>query len=66
MTDPNDNLASVADPGAMDPDSVTEPDNDLAGDLTYDEVHHAEQEPGVPGQTPDSPTAQGSPVGPPD
>jgi hypothetical protein len=53
-----------ADPGSTDPDGMTEPDNDNAGDLTYDEVPRADPKPGMPGETPDSPAVQGSPVGP--
>ena len=57
MTDPNDDLSSVADPGSLGPDAMTEP-NDLSP---------AEQDRGgVPGEAADSPAAQGSPVGPPD
>lgn len=66
MTDPNDDLSSMADPGSMDPDTMTEPDNDQPGDLTYDEAHRAGAGSGVPGEAADSPAAQGSPVGPPD
>ncbi len=67
MTDPNDDLSSIADPGSMGPESMTEPDNGNPGDLTYDEAHRAnDRGPGVPGQAADSPAAQGAPVGPPD
>ncbi|MFI7601132.1 hypothetical protein [Actinoplanes sp. NPDC049681] len=67
MTDPNDDLSSVADPGAMGPDAMTEPGQDTGGDLSYDEVHQADEGgPGVPGEAADSPAAQGAPVGPPD
>lgn len=66
MTDPNDDLASIADPGAIDPDAMTEPDNDLAGDVSYDEADRTAAEPPEPGQAADSPAVQGSPVAPPD
>ena len=61
MTDPNDDLDSVADSGSMS-DS-----EDGGGDLSYDEVHQADEGgPGIPGEAADSPAAQGAPVGPPD
>ncbi len=66
MTDPNDDLSSIADPGSMDLGSMTEPDNDNPGDLDQDHEHLAGRGPGVPGGAADSPAAQGSPVGPPD
>ncbi|GAA0513210.1 hypothetical protein Ade02nite_89210 [Paractinoplanes deccanensis] len=66
MTDPNDDLSSIADPGSMNPDTMTEPDNGNPGDLTHDEADRARSQPGVPGQAPDSPATQGSPIGPPD
>ena len=67
MTNPHDDLSSVADPGSMDPDAMTEPDNGNPGDLSYDEVHRADDGgPGIPGEAADSPAAQGAPVGPPD
>jgi len=55
MTDPNDDLSSIADPGSMGPDEMTEPQHETPGDG-----------PGVPGAAADSPAAQGAPVGPPD
>lgn len=67
MTDPNDDLSSVADPGAMGPGATTEPDQDDAGDLSYDEVHQADTGgPGTPGEAADSQAARGAPVSPPD
>jgi hypothetical protein len=67
MTNPHDDLSSIADPGSMDPDAMTEPDNGNPGDLDNDHEHLADADgPGVPGEAADSPTAQGSPVGPPD
>lgn len=59
MTDPNDDLSSVADPGSMGPDAMTEPNMDDAPD------HDAGGGPGVP-ESIDSPAKQGSPIGPPD
>lgn len=66
MTNPNDDLSHIADPGSMDVDSMTEPDNGNPGDLTHDEAHRAEQGGGTPGAAADSPARQGSPIGPPD
>jgi hypothetical protein len=66
MTDPNDDLSSVADPGSMGPDAMTEPDNGNPGDLTVDQAARAESDsPGTP-EAIDSPAQQGSPAGPPD
>lgn len=61
MTDPNDDLSSVADPGSMGPGAMTEPNMDDAPDHEPDEGG-----PGVPGTAADSPAVQGSPIGPPD
>jgi hypothetical protein len=58
MTDPNDDLSSIADPGSMDPATMGEPE---AG-----ADHEQDDQAGVPGEAADSPAAQGSPVGPPD
>lgn len=66
MTNPHDDLSSVADPGSMDLGTMTEPDNDLPGDLTYDQAHLVDQGSGSPGAAVDSPAGQGSPIGPPD
>ena len=67
MTDPNDDLSSIADPGSMDPAAMTEPDNGNPGDLDHDHADLADDGPGGrPGAAADSPAAQGSPVGPPD
>ncbi len=67
MTLPNHDLSSIADPGSMDPDTMTEPDNGNPGDLDHDHQHLADSDgPGVPGRAADSPATQGSPVGPPD
>jgi hypothetical protein len=55
MTDPNDDLSSVADSGV--------PGDDEYQDQT---PRQDEDERGVPGVAADSPAAQGSPVGPPD
>lgn len=61
MTDPNDDLSSVADPGSVDPEAMGEPGTDV----NDGEVGTGDDEPGTPGRAPDSPAAQGSPVGPP-
>ena len=71
MTNPNDDVGSVADPGALGPDEMTEPDNDLDADRNDDAQHRDAQHrdaaaPGIPGAAADSPAAQGSPIGPPD
>ncbi|PWK33325.1 hypothetical protein BC793_128115 [Actinoplanes xinjiangensis] len=51
----------------MDTGAMTEPDNDLPGDLDHDHEHLAENGgSGTPGEAADSPAAQGSPIGPPD
>ncbi|GAA4966142.1 hypothetical protein [Actinoplanes utahensis] len=63
MTDPNDDLSSVADSGVPGTSEVPE---DLHGDLPLDEAGRAQDGPGVPGRAADSPAAQGSPIGPPD
>ncbi|WP_250036261.1 hypothetical protein [Paractinoplanes maris] len=59
MTDPNDDLDSVADPGSLSPEAMTEPGHHDPQDQERDGA-------GVPGAAADSPAAQGSPVGPPD
>lgn len=63
MTDPHDDLSSVADAGSMDPDSMGEPGPDLSADLGYAGANQAEDEDqsGTPGEAADSPAAQGSP-----
>ena len=66
MTDAHDDLSSIADPGSMGPEAMTEPDNGNPGDLTYDEEHQDNPGPSGPGRAPDSPAVQGSPIGPPD
>ena len=66
MTDPNDDLSSVADPGSMGPDAMTEPGHTLAGSPTDSRSADEQDTTGVPGEAADSPAAQGSPVGPPD
>jgi hypothetical protein len=67
MTNPHDDLSSIADPGSMGADAMTEPDNGNPGDLDHDHQHLADDRgPGVPGQAADSPAVQGSPAGPPD
>ena len=67
MTLPNHDLSSVADPGSMDPEAMTEPDNGNPGDLDHDHQQLAEDsESGTPGVAADSPAVQRSPVGPPD
>ena len=65
MTDPNEVMSSIADPGPMDVDAMTEPDNGNPGDLTVDQ-EDATGGAGTPGAASDSPAAQGSPIGPPD
>jgi hypothetical protein len=67
MTDPHDDLSSIADPGSLGPDAMTEPDNGNPGDLDIDHEHLADAQ-GRGGRSPaaDSPAVQGSPVGPPD
>jgi hypothetical protein len=64
MTDPHDDV-SGADAGSIDPDSLTEPGNDLAADLGYDGANQAEDESGTADEAAGSP-AQGSAAGPPD
>ncbi|MCY1142025.1 hypothetical protein OWR29_28870 [Actinoplanes sp. Pm04-4] len=59
MTDPNDDLDSVADPGSMSPEAMTE-------DSDKDPATKQDEKGGVPGAAADSPAAQGAPVGPPD
>ncbi|WP_250004911.1 hypothetical protein [Actinoplanes sp. M2I2] len=67
MTLPNHDRSSIADPGSMDTDAMTEPDNGNPGDLDEDHRDLADTSgPGVPGEAADSPASQGSPVGPPD
>jgi hypothetical protein len=67
MTNPHDDMSSIADPGSMDVDAMTEPDNGNPGDLDYDhERLAAGSGAGTPGGAADSPATQGSPVGPPD
>ncbi|MEU4560181.1 hypothetical protein AB0F72_17495 [Actinoplanes sp. NPDC023936] len=66
MTLPNHDLSSVADPGSLDPETMTEADNGNPGDLDHDHEHLADDGKGTPGVAADSPAAQGSPVGPPD
>ena len=67
MTDPNDDLSSIADPGSMGTGEMTEPDNGNPGDLDVDHESLADGDgPGTPGESADSPAVQGSPVGPPD
>ena len=66
MTDPHDDLSTVADPGSMGPDAMTEPDNGNPGDLDADHEDLAGDGPapslgGVAGQA-----THGSPLGPPD
>jgi hypothetical protein len=68
MTDPHDDV-SGADAGSIDPDSLTEPGNDLAADLGYDGANQAEDEAGTADEAADEAAgspAQGSPAGPPD
>ena len=66
MTDFNDDMSSIADPGSLDTDAMTEPDNGNPGDLDADHEHLADSGRGTPGAAPDSPAKQGSPIGPPD
>jgi hypothetical protein len=67
MTNPHDDLSSIADPGSLDAEAMTEPDNGNPGDLDVDHEHLATDDAGGrPGAAADSPAAQGSPVGPPD
>jgi putative nucleotidyltransferase with HDIG domain len=66
MTDPNDDLSSIADPGSMGPAEMTEPDNDLPGDLDVDhsdEARTGEHRHGTPAE---SQATEGAPLGPPD
>lgn len=58
MTDPNDDLSSIADPGSFEPDGSTA--------LPAENQPASEDGPGVPGGEPDSQATQGSPLGPPD
>ena len=64
MTDPNDDLSSVADAGSMDPGSMDEPGHTIVGSPA--DSTQQDDGPGVPGEAADSPAAQGSPIGPPD
>jgi hypothetical protein len=67
MTDPNDDLSSIADPGSMGADAMTEPDSGNPGDLEFDhEQLAADRQSDTPGAAADSPGVQGTPVGPPD
>jgi hypothetical protein len=68
MTNPHDDLSSIADPGAMGPEAMTEPDNGNPGDLDVDheDLPTGGGRAGTPGAAVDSPAVQGSPVGPPD
>lgn len=67
MTNPNEDLSNIADPGSMGPDAMTEPDNGNPGDLDEDHRDLAGGDgPGLPGGAADSPATQGSPIGPPD
>jgi hypothetical protein len=66
MTDPNDDLSSVADPGSLEPDAMTEPADENTDAPPDDETRRTVPGRGVPGAAADSPAAQGSPVGPPD
>ncbi|MDR7278024.1 hypothetical protein [Catenuloplanes atrovinosus] len=68
MTNPQDDLSHIADPGSMSPDTMTEPDTGNPGDLDTDheDLATGDHAPAVPGRSPDSPADQGSPVGPPD
>jgi hypothetical protein len=56
MTDPNDDLDSIADSGVPEQDDEYQDEN----------PGRDESRRGVPGAAVDSPAAQGSPVGPPD
>jgi hypothetical protein len=66
MTDPNDDLSSVADPGSMGPDAMTEPGDRADTDLEYDEAHGGANEPSVPEDLPDNVALPGGAAGPPD
>ena len=66
MTDPNDDLDSVADAGSMDPAAMDEPGHTIVGSPADSTGQDEDGGPGVPGGAADSPAAQGSPIGPPD
>ncbi len=66
MSDPNDDLSSVADPGSMGPDEMTEPDNDMPGDLDIDHANSGRGDQDYAGSSPDSQAIQGAPLGLPD
>jgi hypothetical protein len=55
MTDPHDDLSSVADPGSMGPDEMTQPDNESPADRDDDRT-----------EPPESQAIEGAPLGPPD
>jgi hypothetical protein len=57
MTDPHDDLSSVADPGALGPDEMTQPDHESPDERA------AQERAAV---TPESQAANGAPLGPPD
>lgn len=54
MTDPNDDLSSVADPGSMGPDDMTQPNNESPAEK--DDSNRT-----GPDGTPDSQALQGGP-----
>jgi hypothetical protein len=62
MTDPNDDLSSIADPGAIGPEQMTQPDNDP--DLDRADATRPDGYEG--GADVESQAIQGAPLGPPD
>jgi hypothetical protein len=64
MTNSNEDLSTIADPGSMSPDAMTEPDASNRGDIDHDHEDLTDGGPDVPGEAVDSPAAQGSPTGP--
>ena len=66
MTDPNDDLSSIADAGSMDPASMTEPDNDQPGDLDFDHSDAADSDRSGTGAAAERQGIEGAPLGPPD
>jgi hypothetical protein len=66
VSDSSDDLRGTADSGTMSSEP-TAPDDDNAGDLSYDEVHQADDgSRGVPGDASVGPADQGSQAGPSD
>ncbi len=68
MTLPNHDMSTIADPGSMDPDAMTDANVGNAGDLDVDHEHLATADPsdeGGLGRGTDV-GSTGAPIGPPD